>query len=493
MRIVVSLLTPRPGLSDGVGLQPITWSPIIESRTRAGRWDGCGGADGEVGYPSCRPSPIGQEVRIGVSENAEQSGKHSMTNSTSDEKAPLSGTLAGGGTARPAVNEPIHPQLFRFLERLEMRRGVVWAALIVALSAELVSFFFAATWYDWWMRRFTYLSENPFAVGSQNIDFPEHRLRILGPVIAWALGLRGVIGTLVPVAANVPILMTVYVVVRRRTSLPVAVVSTLLLATTHVTMTSRTLLGYHDSLVFLCLLGAMLCQSWWASSSTFFLALFGDVRAVLVVPFLIAWRLVDQPPERPFRCFVSRLLMYMLVFAVWTVLAILLAHQFQQVDICWSRIMAHLEGEQLSLLRTEYVHLSASMTFKSAWVFPIILCWIWASRRKWLMVTTLISALLIGLLSVFVQDLSRAYISLSAGDYGDHRTVACCRAKMPDRCLDVPTGQSHYAVLSWHDGTPMGLSLSVAASSWSWETGSRQSRCLASSDSRYSSRCSPGG
>lgn len=331
-----------------------------------------------------------------------------MTNSTSDEKAPVSGALAGGGVAPNAAREPLHLQFFRFLERIEMRRGVVWAALIVALSAELISFFFAATWYDWWMRRFTYLSENPFALGSQNIDFPEHRLRILGPVIAWALGLRGVIGTLVPVAANVPILMTVYVVVRRRTSLPVAVVSTLLLATTHVTMTSRTLLGYHDSLVFLCLLGAMLCRSWWASSSTFFLALFGDVRAVLVVPFLIAWRLVDQPPERPFRWFVSRLLMYLLVFAVWTVLAIWLAHQLQAMDDWWSGTRSHLLGEKLSGLQPFYVHLSASMTFKSAWVFPFILCWIWSRRRKWIMVMTLLSALLIGAASLLVTDLSRA-------------------------------------------------------------------------------------
>src|SRR5262249_15231106 len=161
-----------------------------------------------------------------------------------------SGNTIGSHEDR-AVTVPAWQRIDRWfldsLERFEGRYGVLAAALITAVIAEAISILFAATIYDQHHSRFTGLSANPFAFGEVDIPYPEHRLRILGPVVAWAIGLRGKAGAYVPIAFNIPLLMLFYVVLRHRTTRSLAVVFTLLMATTHVTMESRTLIGYHDT------------------------------------------------------------------------------------------------------------------------------------------------------------------------------------------------------------------------------------------------------
>jgi hypothetical protein len=71
----------------------------------------------------------------------------------------------------------------------ERRLGAVGAALLVALTAESIGIFFAASYYTSYQGRYTPLVPNPFGraepygIGAGM----EHRVRILGPCIAWVL------------------------------------------------------------------------------------------------------------------------------------------------------------------------------------------------------------------------------------------------------------------------------------------------------------------
>ena len=66
--------------------------------------------------------------------------------------------------------------------------------------------------------------------------------------------------------------MLLYRMTRSVTAVPTAILVVLLMATTHLTMSSRTLLGYQDSLVFLMILGAMASRSIALGGLCFFLA-----------------------------------------------------------------------------------------------------------------------------------------------------------------------------------------------------------------------------
>jgi hypothetical protein len=176
--------------------------------------------------------------------------KEAVNRSTGRPRWPRAGTLRLPRWQRVGV------RYLAAVRRVEGRFGLAAAALLVALTAEAISFFFAATWTSQFMHRYTLLVENPFVAGNIPLE-PEYRMRILGPVISWLLGLHGVASTLVPAVANIPLLALLYAILRRRTSRKAATLGTLLMATTHLTMTSRTLLGYQDTLGFLLILAAM--------------------------------------------------------------------------------------------------------------------------------------------------------------------------------------------------------------------------------------------
>jgi hypothetical protein len=283
-------------------------------------------------------------------------------------------------------------------------------ALVAAFLAEALSVLVAATPYfdDVQARRFLGLSNNPFAMGRVEIPFAEHRLRILGPTIAWALGLRGKCGVVVPIAANIPMLMMFYVAVRRRADRQLALAFVALLATTHVTMTSRTLLGYHDSLVFLCLTVAMLSRSAGVCVLAFFLSLFGDPRAFLTMPLIVLWRLTEQSPRNALRFAAMNGAALAVATVLFFVLAMYLTWVFGYSQDSSDRIRRHLVGGFLSEIRPGFLQLSGFMTFKAGWIFPLLLVWAWAGRRPMLALIAAADLLVIMGSALLVQDVSRA-------------------------------------------------------------------------------------
>ena len=298
------------------------------------------------------------------------------------------------------------------LNTIEKYRGVFIAGLLAGLIAESLSFLFGASWYSYdnYVARLTGLSPNPFKVGAVSIPYPEHRLRLLGPVIAWAIGLRGTCGVLVPIMANIPLLALVYMFIRRKTSVQMGLAATLLMATTHLTMSSRTLLGYHDSLVYLCCMGVLLARHPLLRGGLMFLAMYGDVRAVMICPFLLIWPDGAQPGIPPLGVMVKRTLTCALAIGVWLVSAKILLHLFQYDQLATNRMQLYFAGKFFDVIKANRIHLSAFVAFNSAWFFLLVAVWE-IGRRKWLWGGYLLMVL-IGIAgpSVIVHDISRALV-----------------------------------------------------------------------------------
>ena len=304
------------------------------------------------------------------------------------------------------------------LSGVEERRGVFVAGLAAAILAEAVAFLFASTWHVQHVERFTGLSVAPFAVGEVPIPYPEHRLRLLGPVIAWAMGLGGsVYGTLVPVLASFPLLALAYVFIRQRSSIQMGLVSVMLLATTHFTMTSRTLLGYHDSLVYLCCLGALMTRRPLWKGVLLFLALYGDVRAALIFPFVLIWPL-DPGDEVPaVRLMAKRAVVCVVALAAWVVSARVLLQLFDYNQILADRMAqvellgsVSMDGEVFDAIDPYILHLSVFVGFKAAWLFVFVPMWT-MGHKNWIMGAYLATALLaVAGPALLVHDVSRAMV-----------------------------------------------------------------------------------
>ncbi len=299
-------------------------------------------------------------------------------------------------------------RFLRLVEVAESRYGLFAAALLVAMVAETISFLFATTMDEGYHHRFTGLSVDPFARGTVPIPYPEHRLRLLGPVLAWTLGLRGLVGTYVPIAFNVPLLMLFFLVVRRRATLPLAIVFTLLMATTHVTMSSRILLGYHDSMVFFFATLAMVCRSPWLAAMSFFLALFGDPRVALMIPLMGIWTLMDPGSERPLATSLRRVAVLVASSAAFVLASDALLRAFEYEDSSTREIERYLALEFLNAMNPMYLHLSASMTFKAGWLLALMPMWLWLTRRPRVVAILAANVLTIAGLAVMVHDFSRA-------------------------------------------------------------------------------------
>lgn len=292
----------------------------------------------------------------------------------------------------------------------EQRWGLFAAGLVVAVMAESLSFVVASSYYanDLYVSRFTGLSHDPFKVGPVPIPYPEHRLRLLGPVIAWVMGLEGVTGTFVPIAANLPLLALVYTFVRPRTSVPMALAATLLLATTHLTMTSRTLLGYHDSLVYLCCMGVLVARHHALRAALLFLALYGDVRAVLICPLVVIWPTSHEQSMPRLGPALTRTLVCGVAVGLWVLSAGLLLDILQYEQAASGRLALYLDGTFLEEIELGWLHLSAFMTFKSAWLFALVALWETARRSRAWGAYLVVASLGIAIPSILVHDVSRA-------------------------------------------------------------------------------------
>jgi hypothetical protein len=349
----------------------------------------------------------------------------------------------------------------RRLAAIEQRRGLFVAGLAAALLSEAVAFLFASSWYSNHAVRFTGLSIAPFAAGEVPILYPEHRLRLLGPVIAWALGLGGSLyGTLIPVLANFPLLALAYVFVRQRSSVQMGLLSVLLLSTTHLTMTSRTELGYHDSLVYLFCLGALLVRPLPLKATLLFLALYGDVRAILVAPFIVAWPEDPSDGVPPLSEMARRAAVCAITFAVWFVSARLLLHAWDYEQLLVARVSeaglfveVEMDGQVLNAIDPYILHLSVFVGYKAAWLFVFIPIWAVAHRSR--LSAAILGAGFVGVAvpAFLVHDVSRAmgfaFPLILLGFVELYRRSARTALLVAGTCLAVNLISPFYHGLTW--------------------------------------------
>jgi hypothetical protein len=307
-------------------------------------------------------------------------------------------------------SHPLFPKFFsRFDARLaqsETRYGIPRVAIAIGVVAQLASFvLYSYNFYlppdKRWTDTVSILSANPFT--TQPVGEPQVRHRILGPLLAYVLGLRDHAGYLVWFAATGLAVATIYALLRREgiaqsTSAVIAGV----MATTSVVTISQTHIEFPDSLAFLFIALAMYVGRAGLVAPLLLLAALTDERALLAIPLLILWRCTRTfRPDTIWRSAAA----CAAASAAWLALYALMAHHF-----------GFTPGKQLSVAGAGfslkavalYIPNGAYYAFRAAWLLPLVLC-VRELRSSPLLTLALTVSIAIASASVLVVlDTSRA-------------------------------------------------------------------------------------
>ena len=298
----------------------------------------------------------------------------------------INGPVSAGATnsRRSVITLPSSPRLLSASEsrlaRLEARSGVWAAAFVVGLVVQLASLVLYFPRHIPDRLAFTYapLCAQPFT--HEAVHEPGIRGRILGPLMAYAVGLRGPSGAAIPFAANLPMLACAYVLIRRRSDPGTALLSTALLSTTLATITSQTWLGYSDSLANLALIACLLVRSPIALGGLLLTGMFADERIAAAVPLVLLWHHIEDGGH--WRATITRAAALGVAVGLWWAgnawLLATFAHDPQGFN--------QLAGQALrgDFLRHHLRNLPVGIfyAFRWAWLLPITLGWHWLGQRN---------------------------------------------------------------------------------------------------------------
>jgi hypothetical protein len=267
------------------------------------------------------------------------------------------------------------------LAHAELRFGLYATALFVALAVDLFSFVLISriTLNYHSFSRFVWVSETPFGLIPDAL--PEHRHRVLGPLIAYALHLRGLSSLVVPLAANLALEAGSYVWLRRqRVRADCALLAVLLLGTTLVVASNRIVLGFQDSLAAVGLL-LMLASRNPALSATFLLVfMFADERIVTAVPLVLFWRFMQRPPRTALGDFALR----SACFGVAAAIALGLMHWVRVHTGVLEGATEHLRSTlhfELFREQIDALGLGYFLALRGAWLLPVFAL-LWLGRRS---------------------------------------------------------------------------------------------------------------
>ena len=199
--------------------------------------------------------------------------------------------------------------LSRWLESIERRFGRAGSLLIIAICISILSLFFAypvellksfvaatasQTPNERFLRIYLPLSRDPWHTTFSTAAYQAVRHRILGPVIAWCLGLRGPSSAVIPILANPLIYMASFVLLKKKTNAVIAFLSTAILSLTLVCVTSQVWMGYQDSLANLFLLLSLLIESPALSALCVFVGMLADERILAAGMLVLMWHAQDR-------------------------------------------------------------------------------------------------------------------------------------------------------------------------------------------------------
>lgn len=274
----------------------------------------------------------------------------------------------------------------RFGARLcefERRRGLITTAFALALVTELLSFFLNARVtieYHTWSRLF-WPSEEP--LGVIPMALAEHRHRILAPLLAYVLHLRGPYAVVIPLAANILLHASGYIWLRRQQVRPeYAVAVVLLVATTLVVAANRMVLGFQDGLAALGLLLALGARGPWGTACALGVFMFADERIVTAAPLLLFWHLVGRPFKEARRDLALRAG----AMAVAIVAALLLMHLVRMktgVAEAAAEHMRHTLRFEMLRYNCNAVFVGYFMALRGAWLIPVVaIVVLWSKSRR---------------------------------------------------------------------------------------------------------------
>lgn len=261
--------------------------------------------------------------------------------------------------------------------RLEARVGRAWFALLVAGVAQLLSFTLYS--YHFWdptparfVNTYAVLCRDPFTHAP--VDTPQARQRVLGPLVAYAVGLRGEGGQAVLVAAVFLFLAGFYLLARRRWPCEETVLLTLLMATTQTVTTSQTWLGYPDVLASAAVLACMAARRPWVFGPVLFLGMLGDERCVASAPLAALWHVAVRTDPRPARAFLARGAWAAAALGAWAGF-----YKWVQAEYVSGMpdydnaefLRAHLTG-RMAVHGLTYLPGAAFEAFRTAWMFPAL-------------------------------------------------------------------------------------------------------------------------
>jgi hypothetical protein len=274
-----------------------------------------------------------------------------------------------------ARNEPSE---FAGLARREAALGRRRYALILAALCQMLSFtlYSMAIWQDNPGTRFhaTYavLCRDPFT--HDPVGEPQARHRILGPLIAYAVGLRGDSGQLVLIAATFLFLVLFYLFVRRRWDCEGATLFTALIATTPVVSTSQSWPGYSDILGEVAILVAMMVSSPWLTGPILFVGMLGDERCIAAAPLVALWHVGIKTDRRPAVAFLIRGLGSTVALMLWIAFYKWIESEFvrQMPDFDNDEFKASIADGRFALNAVTYLPGGVYYALRSAWLFPAL-------------------------------------------------------------------------------------------------------------------------
>jgi hypothetical protein len=325
--------------------------------------------------------------------------------SDDSERAPSVPASKGEMLAQPVVADDLFDRLGRRLEGLECRWGRLGTAGLVALATQLLSLLLygpvIAIVPMRLMQSYAPMCEQPF--GKIAMGEPQVRHRILAPVIAYSLGLRGPSGLLVPVAANTLLLAGTYLLLRRQAPPKVALQAAVLLSTTLVVITSQTWWGYPDALGHLAVLLGMATPSPVLIGLSLYFGMLGDERCAAAVPLLLFWHFRESYSASRWTRLVLQALASGLAVALWGLTYFWLKQHFQIAPY-----PPEVVGLRLAIRQIGAIPAGAYFALRSAWALPILLTVSWLWERPLTALVFLLTVVLAVIPGTVVQDTSRS-------------------------------------------------------------------------------------
>jgi hypothetical protein len=301
-----------------------------------------------------------------------------------------------------ALVEPERPQ-GGMVTRLEERTGKIGAAILVAVAIQATSFFlYAPPFGGVFLHRLvggvflhrlhhTYipLCKDPFT--RSPVGEPYVRHRILAPLIAYSIGLRGVSGAAVPVVAITLMLGFLYGLLRRDLPPDHAAMGVFLLGTTLAVITSQTWLGYADSLGHLGVVVCLLLGSILPLAPIMLLAMLSEERAAVAIPLIVFWHFLRESQEVRWRKAAWRCVVLSASFGLWVVCFLAMKRAFA---IQWPQ--GFVVGLPFIKEQLTSIPAGAFYALRGAWILPIMLAAYWW-RRRMLMLAAFLAAILLAL------------------------------------------------------------------------------------------------